>query len=306
MLVGALQENASGCEFDVAESWRRAAEELGALRPIQTTQTIYSITQRQFGASLGGPYGGVNFQQVHSPVHGHFEKRDLIQEWEDVTVFNPRSLNKPWGLILSICTGHAERIPLRIVVGEVLVQYMLDHIIDWPSQLGFSGDSCQNFWRALQDALIGRGHKRTRHANAAWCQWVSDLHPLQRKYAKIAIIYVLQHLKHTGYNPTTKVFRVAWPGEQQPHYGFDLPCSRSSPFQWLKFLEDSPRTATFAVATRDCLVAHSDSRVKFGPFDSCRWTRLQTRILAPDEFKLVHTKILPARRKRSTAHIGSQ
>ena len=171
-------------------------------------------------------------------------------DWENVIV----KLNEPNGLLWSACTGLAMRVPLRICVSRVFDFYMSDLPND-------SADSNNEItWRQFKENLkfalegddTATAEQGNRMFKVFWEEhWRTSQHLMR---AVRAISTILSSLSHTGWEVGTNRFKIAWPGDENSRAMVAIRClNRSS--KWLRILADTDETATFAVATKDCLVS---------------------------------------------------
>ena len=153
---------------------------------------------------------------------------------------NYQELEKPWGLQVSLCTGVARRVPLRILLADIMPTFAY-------------GLAIKSIWTELSAQGIIAAFKGT-HLQ----QWLNDLenHPRDlRKMVNRLVRYILYKLRDTGIDHTRKVFVVASPEDDEPLSPISMclkvPCEKTT--LWAKILEDSGNCATFACMISTCL-----------------------------------------------------
>lgn len=153
---------------------------------------------------------------------------------------NYQELEKPWGLQVSLCTGVARRVPLRLLLADIMPTFAY-------------GLAIKSIWTELSAQGIIAAFKGT-HLQ----QWLSDLdnHPRDLRIMVNRLVrYILYKLRDTGIDHTRKVFVVASPEDDKPlspiSMCLKIPCEKTT--LWAKILEDSGNCATFACMTSTCL-----------------------------------------------------
>lgn len=144
-------------------------------------------------------------------------------------------LDAPWGIQFSLCTGVAQRVPLRVLVADAMVA-MVEADLPVPQE-----------WRSLkQDHDVVANFRR-----ADFRVWVKEL-PIEMQSALAKIVCsILTALHNTGFDGTSKDLIVACPLMSDPSRCFRVACKDDH--IWARVLQDSVDCATFAVVTTNCL-----------------------------------------------------
>ena len=282
ILLGTLQRN-ERCRFNMSQAWARAND--SSLEQLNTRASFWELANRTMNVGINAIYanGGVAGGQIKNSKWP--SKATVMAEWAHQ---HPRALNRPWGMLFSVCTGFAKRVPLREAIGQVFLTYL-----EGNDRFGPQGETTPSNWqstkRIAEAHLKGNIENTDEVNNAAFANYYSNgLSDLDKDYVRAAITFVLQHLKQTGLDSAGTSFKVAWADLRDPFQALEFPCSGED--RWTKIFEDSRRTATFAVATSECLVSHQ-FRSPFATNASCRC--LKETGIDPIPMKLIETKLLP-------------
>ena len=281
ILLGTLHRN-DRCHFNMSQAWARAND--SSLEELNTRASFWALANRTMNVGFNAIYanGGIAGQQTRNPNWS--SKAAVMAEWADQ---RSRALTRPWGMLFSVCTGFAKRVPLREAIGQVFLTYLEGNDL-----VGPNGETTPSNWqstkRTTEENLKGNGDNTDEANNAAFVDYYNGLSILDKGFVRAAITFVLQHLKQTGLDSAGTSFKVAWADPRDPFQALEFPCSGEG--RWTKIFEDSRRTATFAVATSECLVSHQ-FRSPFAANASCRY--LKEKGIDPIPIKLIETKILP-------------
>ncbi|RSL67642.1 hypothetical protein CEP53_002914 [Fusarium sp. AF-6] len=139
----------------------------------------------------------------------------------------------PLGVQISLCTGVARRVPLRVLVREDLMDYV--------GSLSVKG------WKDLKGAAKDAMESKERFA-----KWSDELTDEQRTCVQNVFWHVLNRLKDTGFDEDGDQFSILWPYKSDANRCVKVKPQRED--EWLTVLEDKEWSATFAVATNLCLV----------------------------------------------------
>ena len=281
ILLGTLQRN-DRCHFDMSQAWARAND--SSLEELNTRASFWALANRTMNAGFNAIYanGGIAVQQMRNPNWS--SKAAVMAEWADQ---RSKALTRPWGMLFSVCTGFAKRVPLREAIGQVFLTYLEGNDLDGPN-----GETTPSDWqstkRIAEGKLKGNDENTDEVNNAAFIAYYNALSVLDKGFVRAAITFVLQHLKQTGLDSAGTSFKIAWADLRDPFQALEFSCSGED--RWTKVFEDTRRTATFAVATSECLVSHQ-FRSPFAANASCRY--LKEKGIDPIPMRLVETKLLP-------------
>ncbi|KAG9512603.1 hypothetical protein KCU93_g10302, partial [Aureobasidium melanogenum] len=143
-------------------------------------------------------------------------------------------LEAPWGLIISICTGVAKKVPLREVIAETVVPI----IAAWAKK--------PDEWEQLLtdgDGIVEELSKST------FRKWYEALQKAQREAAIEILEYVLSQICLTGFNNTGELV-VACPTYGDANFCLHVRYEKNI---WTTILKDSEDCATFACFTAKCI-----------------------------------------------------
>ncbi|KAH0173562.1 hypothetical protein KCU67_g1213, partial [Aureobasidium melanogenum] len=142
-------------------------------------------------------------------------------------------LDQPWGLLVSLCTGIARRVPLREVVAEVFPQIVLAWLDDPDRSRGFLiNDVCAQM------------------RQSSFRKWLSS-EPYHVRVASKHIRRVLRKLCWTGVNLKSKLI-TACTSDEQADGCIRIPLDNSPILATI--LKDTERSATFASLSTECVV----------------------------------------------------
>ncbi|KAI4854284.1 hypothetical protein E4T44_00277 [Aureobasidium sp. EXF-8845] len=97
------------------------------IKELGTWPAKWEIREKQ-GGLQGGQFLNANFNATWIKSDSRTRKRKGLEE------VDLDFLNKPWGLLVSVCTGLAQRVALREVLAEVMLPMMdasMDLTADW-------------------------------------------------------------------------------------------------------------------------------------------------------------------------------
>lgn len=284
LIGGGLKWNQRRCSFDSNASWYSNRNRLEVLNTKSEKWIRSSIGT---GAAFTPPYFQFNVMQNHTRDARHTRKQDLLSRWAEGKE-SLHDLNEPFGISLSLCTGLAQRVPLRIVISEVLREY-IQGVPSLAFDSNLNSQELNQIQRYLYWLLRGADRTNTKDANEEVAFQFNRLRntPRQWSYVRRIIDVILEDLQWTGYNARDDKFQVAWANFNDPIRGFRLAC-HGTKHRWLRMMEDDRDIATFAVATGKCLVAHHFDKFPYGP-DSCRCSRHST--VSETDVQLLHTRI---------------
>jgi hypothetical protein len=184
-------------------------------------------------ALSGGQYGVIQFAAGFEKRDGVSVKMSMLQIIESIqSTLSLDSLEGFYGLEVSLCTGVARRIPLRVLLADVLPAFLEAYVPGPPEWSKFGPD--------LIDALKGPNIR----------DWMSTASMEHKVTAVRTLGSLLIHLKSTGID-TEGNLRVACNLPGMINQCFKLHCTEIN--AWAKILEDTDHCATFACTTTQCL-----------------------------------------------------
>ena len=232
--IGAVQVN-NECptwRLDRQEPASKACAEY--LHPIGTSQPGWVPRTRHAALQIGTQYASANIGVDFEWSEGITVKQRMLQRLKSS---RPRifleDLEAYYGLEISLCTGVARRIPLRLLLADILPVYVKSDI----SQLA-------DIWEGFGDELV------SAMRGADLSTWVSALEPDHHESMIMLLSDLLIHLEGTGLDSERKL-NVAWIRPGQVQDCFKLQCNDQN--TWVRILEDTNHCATFACITTACL-----------------------------------------------------
>ncbi|KEY73484.1 hypothetical protein S7711_07507 [Stachybotrys chartarum IBT 7711] len=226
LLVGSLVTENDQCTLDKAQCWKASLSKLDFLG---TSSDYWERSQRQVGIQVGlGDYVLGQTVETWNKKRGIPVKAMVLKATDEDFITH---LNKYWGMQVSHCTGVTRRIPLRILLAELLVMddesSAFQHVVEKLSQGSSNEELCQEF-KAL----------RTSAPAAYHLLWVK-------------IRAICTALETTGVDPDGRHFSVAWPFGNDRTRCFKVPLEAES--SWARVAADSQYCATFAYISMKCL-----------------------------------------------------
>lgn len=232
--IGAIRVNdscplrGSGKREDVKRACNGYLHELGTSGPSWRLKTA------QIGSQMG-QYALLTAGLEFERLEGLTIKGKMIRGLKSVHPhIHLSELEAHYGLEISLCTGVARRIPLRLLLADVLPAYMQSTVPNPPGWDQFGSD--------LTDAL----------KSPDLSVWYRAL----REDIQMAVIRtlgdVIIHLSDTGLDNDGNL-NVAWVRPGQVQRCFKLHGDKLN--LWTRILEDTDHCATFACITTTCLEA---------------------------------------------------
>lgn len=197
------------------------------------TRDRWAVIQRQLGGQVGANYGLITANLTWSKIDG-VTLKDLyrLRNGENISI---AFLEAPWGVQLSLCTGVAQRVPLREVVADVLRP-----MIEGEPPLPQGWDELLLTHNAIENLR-----------SADFRGWATSLPETMQQVLAHAVHRVLVALHNTGFDKDTEELIVACALSEDPFRSFRISCKGHH--VWAKILKDSARCATFACVSTKCL-----------------------------------------------------
>lgn len=199
----------------------RAVDKLG------TRPQDWSLQQIQAGFQAG-QFLNPTLNATYIKITARTQKDEVL---EGIT---EDFLEQPWGLLVSVCTGLARRVPLR----EVIVEVMPSMMAAWTTK--------PKEWKALAPRL----YKLMRKPK--FRESLKGFKDAERRASMACIGQVLRKLSWTGIDDHGKLILSA------PSYQVSDGCVRMTPAESRPFagiLKDSQYSSAFACLTTSCFVA---------------------------------------------------
>ncbi|CAD0093851.1 unnamed protein product, partial [Aureobasidium mustum] len=227
--IGAFSVN-QGCPFSqTCDTILPRLDTTTQPRTLGTFPEHWDLEEIQLGLS-GGFYAMLALNSTWIKKAGRTKKRQIFEnEWDLNT------LEAPLGLLISVCTGVAQRVPLREVIGEVMpamVAAMRKRPVEW-------------------DQLVAQGHDiANEYKKSTFRVWYNALQPPQRNALDRVANYVFKRICWTGVNHEEKLV-VACPSAGDACGCIHMPREQNLPLA--SILKDSDQCATFACTTARCI-----------------------------------------------------
>lgn len=237
--IGTIIHTNGNCSNDEERCWQAAGSSMNMLG----TYKSYMFTSgREFGIQ-GGPD---QFNLVHTVVRTKqlgvtIKDRHFSQMTEDDRLIE--LLENHWGVRVSYCTGVAQRVPLRQMVGDLFCAF---------------ADSCtkqedHERWNRIRsnhrviENFTGQGASYETLRN-----WLRQLEPPLHSFVLGITRQIIGSLKDTGISPCGRFFSVAWPNHNTVDRCLQLTLNNDFS-KWMPILAESDHCATFAYMTSSCL-----------------------------------------------------
>jgi hypothetical protein len=241
LIAGSVEVNVS-CQANKSERW---SSFIGSLENLGTTPDYWKFTEFQAGvAVMGQQFAGGQFQfnKTWTWHPGNSWKQQHLSL--TANELHISELDRPWGLQVSACTGVARRVPLRMLLADMMP--VIAENLALP--LG---------WTILRQRGILTALEQGGQYFALWYNELcnlpnfEDLQTLTRRLIR----HILLVLRDTGIDRDQKTFLIACPQEHTTGTPISMclpvPCENAS--LWAKILTDSENCATFACMTTLCL-----------------------------------------------------
>ncbi|CZR54710.1 uncharacterized protein PAC_04594 [Phialocephala subalpina] len=240
IISGVVNINAT-CQSDTVQRW---SSFVASLTNIGTTPEYWRYTEFQAGMALMGQQfvgGQVQFNKTWTWHPGNSWKHQYLGLIADNLPL--AELDRPWGVLVSACTGVARRVPLRHLLADVMPAFA-GNLIETPQT-----------WQALQPGIV-QALKQGSSNVKQWYDGLSNQPDFQelQSFTRRLIRHILLVLRDTGIDRDHKTFRIACP---QGHTGGEpitmclpIPCEKAS--LWAQILTDTEHCATFACMTTLC------------------------------------------------------
>ncbi|KAJ4237550.1 hypothetical protein NW757_013251 [Fusarium falciforme] len=218
----------TGCPRDIEKSYGVSWNYLDELG---TTDSCWKLVAVQYflqgGLHVVGQVGGESQKQP-----GVCLKAKFLDRWD--RHMRLADFESRLGLQVSLCTGVARRVPLRILVRDDLMSYIDSLYV--------------NGWEDL------KGPARAAMASKqAFAEWAHNLNHNQRRCLQEVFSHVLYCIKDTGFDKNELHFSILWPYKSAANRCFNVQPQDKN--EWYTMFKDKEWSATFAVATNQCLVA---------------------------------------------------
>jgi hypothetical protein len=230
--IGTIATVNSSCAIDERESFNSSTP---AFEKLGIQDTVWLHDESQIGIS-GGQYVLAQYNRTKHRRAGTTLKTSMLDDVRNQFYLARDVLNDLSGVQVSFCTGVARRVPLRVLMADLMpiVAEITPHD--------------QAIWAQLNDKEQGIQALRS----GALTDWFKTLSPDQANFIDQLIGKVLLMLERTGVNEEGNELTVAWIYRRPPYRCFKIPTS-SKPNSWMRVLADSSDCATFAYITINCL-----------------------------------------------------
>lgn len=261
ILIGGFVSVNPGCQIDEKESWNKSCS---AFENLGVHDESWTHDEKQTGVQAG-QYVILQQNRIKHKIPGKSLKQYYLGQDAETLVC---MLNCLWGLQVSFCTGVTRRVPLRMLVAELLPYFAKLLPRGW------------EVWKELHDRHDVISGFRTDNVQGCLETLPPDLyaHVLQ------LIARILVALQPTGIDNERKFLRVAWLYDCPPFRCFRIPCHDKSS-SWVRVLADSEDCATFAYISTSCCL--ETPTIKCRGFSSPLWHNsmplLETAIVRHNE-----------------------
>lgn len=255
------------------------------LHELGTRPSYWDMRERQLGGQ-GGNFVFATFNVSWVKNDSETIKKEKLRG--DFSTLDLQFLEAPWGVQVSVCTGVAQRVPLR----EVIADAMNPMVSAW----GYRPDEWGELVK-VHDIV-------SKFRSPGFKDWIDGL-DLRRRQAVMQIAgYILKRLSYTGFNKNFELV-VACPLPQDAFACIHIPCKKQQ--LWARILKDSEECATFACMTSRCL--ETDEHKCFGLKDPT-WRKgpvllatavCQYRLTQRDKWERIGKQTL---QNRSTYYMG--
>jgi hypothetical protein len=229
VLIGALPVNQSCLFSQRCDDIPPRLDTRTEPHTLGTYGEFWTLQEKQYGLQSG--------QYVMAALNLTWVKKEARTVKYDIVEsgWNLDTLEKPWGLLISVCTGVAQRVPLREVIAEVMPA-MVKPMVPKPDK-----------WEQLH--LVHKVVEKLR--DPEFGDWYRDILPeSERNALKTIVDYVVKKICWTGVNRQGRLV-VACPSVGDAYGCIHMPLEQN--LMLASILKDSDRCATFACTTTRCI-----------------------------------------------------
>jgi hypothetical protein len=230
--VGALVTLNESCSIDEGHCWRSSAP---AFEMLGVQDNVWRHDESQYGGQAG-QYVLLQYNRTKHKIPGTTLKTVVLRGIQSEAYLAHNNLNDLWGVQVSFCTGVARRVPLRLLMAD-LMPIVAETVPD-----------SKNIWKELNDKhnAIKAFQSDTVFA------WFDTLKPHQKVFLDQLMRTILLVLEPTGINEEGTELTVAWIYQFPPYRCFRVSCNDKKN-SWMRVLADSSDCATFAYIVTHCL-----------------------------------------------------
>lgn len=230
ILIGGTTIN-DKCPLDETKSWQHPATN-AYLKHLGTSDTCWELREKQVGMQGGGQYITLAFNPTYIKQDGvTLKQQQLMLPFNEIDL---AFLNSTCGLQISFCTGVARRVPLRVLLADVMVPFVESRL------------SKPAHWEELKTK-----YAIVKNFRSDLGQWFDQLSTELRETAIQIVRSMLEILKDTGIDKNGEELAIAWVRKESPYACLRLRCEKTS--LWARILADSEDCATFACITPLCI-----------------------------------------------------
>jgi hypothetical protein len=239
IVIGSLVQINIKCVNDEQTCWTASA---GIMAELGTYRNYSEVMEYEFGFQAGPHNVAFVANMVRAKQRGVTVKAKNLGRPDHMLI---PFLDFYWGVRVSFCTGVAQRVPLRVLVGDLFPVFAST----------FSKEEERNSWAILQsqhcimDRLKGTYH--SPGTSTCISDWLGTLSDNLYQFVLGVIRLMLHTLQDTGLSPDGTFFSVAWPSGHIVNKCFRIPLDDYT--KWMPMLADSDDCATFAYMTNTCL-----------------------------------------------------
>jgi hypothetical protein len=222
----------SNCAIDEKESFRSSAP---AFEKLGVQDHVWLHDESQIGVS-GGQYVLAQYNRTNHRRGGTTLKNSILDDVRNQLYLARDVLNDISGVQVSFCTGVARRVPLRVLMADLMpiIAEITPHD--------------QAMWNQLNDQEQAIQALRSCDLPA----WFQALSSHQANFIDQLVGKVLLMLEPTGVNEGGDELTLAWVYQRPPYRCFKM-ATNSKQNSWMRVLTDSSDCATFAYIITSCL-----------------------------------------------------
>ncbi|OAL55288.1 hypothetical protein IQ07DRAFT_595009 [Pyrenochaeta sp. DS3sAY3a] len=256
--IGAFVTINLNCAPEERLCWQSSTPAFEALG-VQNNFWIHDETQV---GGQAGQYALLQYNHTSHKIPGITLKTLFLRSIQNQPHLAREVLNTFWGVQVSFCTGVAQRVPLRMLMIDLMPKV---------AETMLEGKKKWNEINAGDRVIVAFQSDTT-------LEWIEKLDPPQSNFIDQLMCKILQVLAPTGIDEEGNELTVAWVYQRTPYRCFKVSCKERQN-SWLRVLADSIDCATFAYIVIRCL---ETTQVKCrGPLPCWRSTApiLETAVL---------------------------
>jgi hypothetical protein len=230
--IGVLTTINMNCAIDERKSWNSSNP---AFEELDVRDSFWRYDESQLELSAG-QYALLQHNRTKHYIPSTTLKARTLEDVINKSCLALDVLDNLFGVQVSFCTGVARRVPLRILMADLMP--IIAEIFPQNHTMWISMNVHDKVVEAMRSGSL--------------LDWFKTLATEEANSIDHLVSQILLTLEPTGVNEEGDELTVAWIHERPQYQCFKIPTS-SKPNSWMRVLSDSTDCATFAYITTKCL-----------------------------------------------------